>query len=218
MNVLETFAELEKLYESTVMLEKFDTRLAKVLGNTIMQTSNPSGQGKKYSTEIQFIKDHSKEYRIKVKSFIAVHHLNGNHNDDSEGNIAFVIFENHSKYHNILISIADEWLQGHPVYSNRYDTLDFLARVKQINTFIDACNKKYKNHPDYNQSDDMKTTPIQELPKIDIKADDSDYIKKMFINDIDVQKAIADKVASEAIKIIPLAEVRALMTKNKNKN
>ena len=80
--------------EEEVVLEKYDSRLAKVLGNKIFQTSNPTGQGQKYESEINFIKSNKKEFNnIKLKSFIVAHHINGDHSDNREENIEFLVFD-----------------------------------------------------------------------------------------------------------------------------
>ena len=184
-----------KLVEDT-LLEKYDSRLAKVLGNKIFQTSNPSGQGQKYELEINFIRSNPKEFNnIKPKSFIVAHHINGDHSDDREENIAFLVFESHSKYHSEVISIADSLIQDGRF---DYDELDYLARVKQINVYIDKCNQLYGDK-------------FAKVPLINIDSSYIDYVKHLFAKDDIVQKAISELSSLSTTTVVTLKEVRNKM-------
>lgn len=216
MNFVETLAELDKLYETKFLFEKYDTQLAKILGNAITQTSNPSGQGDKFVAEKQYLRSELgiKQFGLREKSFIVVHHVDGQHSHNSIDNLAFLAFEDHSKYHALRVSIADDWIQKNlnegGESSFKYDELDYIARVFQINNYVDACNKLYGEK-------DSKKYDI--LPKTKIDEEYLMYIKHLFDIDQGVQKAIYQAAVDDNnIKIIPVRTVQAAMAEaNKNK-
>lgn len=216
MIFIEALAELDKLYETKSLFEKYDIQLAKILGNAITQTSNPSGQGGKFIAEKQYL--HSvlgiKQFGLSEKSFIVVHHRDGQHSHNNIDNLVFLAFADHSKYHALRVSIADDWIQdnlnngGESTF--KYDELDYLARVFQINNYIDACNKLY------GEKDSRK---YDVLPKAAIDEEYLMYIKHLFDIDQEVQKAIYQAAASDnSIKIIPVKAVQTAMAEaDKNK-
>ena len=209
MNFVETFTTLDKLYTHDTLAEKYNTKLAKILGNAILQTSNPSGQGSKFEDEIAYLqsKDGAKRFGLQPKSFIAVHHIDGQHSNNDIDNLAFLSFKNHSKYHSLRIAIADDWIQENLEKGGKspfnYEEFDYLARVLQINTYVSACNKLYgEKYP----------TKYKLLPMLELDKEPLLYIRYLFNTDQQVQQAIF-KAATEdnTIKIIPVRDVQTAM-------
>ena len=122
------------------LVESIDDRLVeasreitKAFSNKILQTSNPSG-AKKLNNKI--IIAHGLPI-LKTNNYYVLHHRNGNHNDNSKGNVWIIPNTCHSRIHEIIRNKLEEILNPS---SNQKLELDYVASVMQINTFIKRLN------------------------------------------------------------------------------
>lgn len=150
---------LEGLNEQ-LLQEKVDPRVIKILGDAIYRTSNMSGQGNKYKKQIQYVESlHPGQYKQ-----WAIHHFDGNHSNNKEENLGILPNECHSYLHSKFFSFCEELIAKQQLVD--LDSLDLVARVEQINTFIKKLNNTYGcNYPvlNVNQNDLSDFAKLRDL-------------------------------------------------------
>lgn len=119
------------------LVETIDSRIKQFFGKTKIATSNPSGsQYLNYKT-LQYIgfKEPS------TQDCYVIHHINGDHKDDSFENRIIILKSLHDTIHNQIFSKIDEVIGDD---ENAKNYLGYMAKLQKIQTHIDDLNKFVK--------------------------------------------------------------------------
>ena len=141
-----------RVVEDWDRLQEASREITKAFSNKISQTCNPSGS-KKLNNKIIIA---HKLPILRTNNYYVLHHRNGNHEDNSEGNVWIIPNTCHSRIHELIRDEIEEQLK--PSKDQKIE-LDYLASIKQINTFIERLNTLKKNIPSISEQEIVFKAP-----------------------------------------------------------